>query len=74
MNYEAKRLRALELLTKAQDRGEWLGWKIILSTIEKVDEAAKVDMRHANGILDRLLKSKSCTYLIGQEEIEKNEE
>ena len=73
MNYEAKRLCALECLTKAQDRGKWLEWKILLSTIEKVDKAAKVDMRHANGILDRLLKSEFCIYLIEQEEKNKNE-
>jgi hypothetical protein len=72
MNYEAKRLCALECLTKAEDRGKWLEWKILLSTIEKADEAAKVDFRHANGILDRLLKSEFCMYLIEQEGNEKN--
>lgn len=72
MNYEAKRLCALECLAKAEDRGKWLEWKILLSTIEKVDKAAKVDMRRANGILDRLLKSEFCMYLIEQEGNEKN--
>jgi hypothetical protein len=40
---------------------------------DKVDIAAKVDMRHAHGISDRLLNSKFCVYHIEQEVNEKNE-
>lgn len=71
MNYEAKRLKAIELMVKARDKGEWSEVAIIHNVIVKADNV--VDTRHANGILDRLLKSEFCTYLT-EGENKKNEE
>lgn len=74
MNYEAKRIKILALLAKAEDNADWYEAKTIKSIMTQADKATKVDMRHANGILDRLLKSEFCAYLIEQEGDEKNNE
>jgi hypothetical protein len=72
MNYEAKRIRVLALLAKAEGNTDWYEAKTIKSIVATADYASKVDIRHANGILDRLLKSEPCMHLIEQEENEKN--
>lgn len=72
MNYKAKRIKITALLAKAEDNMDWYEAKAIKSIITQADNVAKVDMRHANGILDRLLKSEFCMYLIEQEVNEKN--
>lgn len=69
MNYEAKRLKAIELMAKSQDRGNLYGARMIQYHFDRATNVAKVDIRHANGILDRLLKGEFCTYLMEEEEV-----
>lgn len=68
MNYEAKRLKLLELLARAEDNSDWYEAKTIRNIMARADTVAKVDIRHANGILDRLLKSEFCMYLMEGED------
>ena len=68
MNYEVKRLKLLALLTKAEDNADWYEVKTIKNVISRADNVAKVDIRHANGILDRLLKSEYCMCLMSEED------
>ena len=63
----------MSLLARAEDNTDWYEMKTIKSIMTTADYASKVDMRHANGISDRLLKGEFCMYLIEQEENEKNE-
>lgn len=64
MNFETKREKVMKLMLIAKDRGDWYEATMIQFFLEKVDLAAKVDVRHANGILDRLLKSDYLKELI----------
>ena len=63
----------MSLLARAEDNMDWYEMKTIKSIMTQADYTSKVDMRHANGILDRLLKSEFCMYLIEQEVNEENE-
>jgi hypothetical protein len=67
MSYETKRVKLIQLIAQAKDRGDWYEVKMIQSIMRKADEVSKVDARHANGILERLLKSEFCTYLTEDE-------
>lgn len=68
MNYDAKRLKVVELMLIAKDRTDWYESDLIYNAIVAADKTAKVDVRHANGILDRLLGSTFCTYLLKEQD------
>lgn len=75
MNYEAKRLKLIELLTKAEGNADKYAVKTIRNTMEHANNVAKIDIKHANGILDRLLKNKFCVYIMEEgKKKDKNEE
>jgi hypothetical protein len=64
MNYEAKRLKAIEMIERAKKMGSLHEAAVIYNTLERANSVAFIDTRHANGILDRLLKSEFCMYLV----------
>jgi len=58
MNYTKKRQLLLDLMNEARNESD-----VIRNTIAKADNAAKTDIRHAHGILDRLSESEYCKTL-----------
>ena len=63
MNYVKKRQMLLNLLNGARNKEDRYEADVIRNTVSKADNAAKKDIRHAHGILDRLSESVYCKNL-----------
>ena len=63
MNYQKKRQNLQNLWGAARDKEDWYEADVIRNTIAKANNTAKVDIRHAQGILDRLWESTYCVNL-----------
>jgi hypothetical protein len=72
MNFEAQKMELNKIMIELREREKYYEAEEMGAIIECAMTASKTDMRHAQGILDRLLKSKYLEELV--EENKKNEQ